>query len=133
MKTVVYLCNAHLALPGHTAHLHARTWSWVKPQSLKTTIWHHTNAQVVLLLISALGLENMLGMIASGEPHPQRSQPALGSPEAMADVDRELRGWWEGTPPSSLTPMLLAWAAHVALANMLEPGVGGASCAPASG
>ena len=80
------------------------------------------DAQVVLLLISALDLEKMLSIVASGEPQPERSAHALADADAMAGIDRELRGWWEGTPPRSLTPLLLAWAAFVALANMLKSG-----------
>ncbi len=79
--------------------------------------------------MAALDFEQLLRMVTSdsSQQQPQQQQSRLnthplGGADALASIDSELRRWWEGAPPRGLSPLLLAWAAFVALANMLHPG-----------
>jgi len=71
-------------------------------------------AQAVLLLLQGLDLDAALALAADGA---DMSAHQLGPPDARAAVDAELLRWGKEPLSAAHAPVLLAWAAFVALAG----------------
>ncbi|BDA41474.1 probable Nucleoporin NUP188 homolog at N-terminal half [Coccomyxa sp. Obi] len=75
-----------------------------------------------LLLLETLDLETLLQLVAANEA-PTAGSHRFGSPADRERISTELRTWWDG-PSEVQTPVLLAWAAFLALANLTPTGAG---------
>lgn len=76
--------------------------------------------QASLLLLQTLDLETLLQLVAENGALTSDAH-RFGSVADRERIDAELRSWWDG-PSEAQTPVLLAWAAFTALANLISNG-----------
>ncbi len=114
-------------------HLQSCIWVQPMPSAAHNHSIQHTMAakletgstacvpQASLLLLETLDLETLLQLVAANEALTADSH-RFGSPADRERINMELRSWWDG-PSEVQTPVLLAWAAFLALALLIPTGM----------
>lgn len=78
------------------------------------------SVQATMVLLQTLDLETLLRLVADNAALTADAH-RFGGAADRERIDAELRSWWDG-PSEAQTPVLLAWAAFTALANIVSPG-----------